>query len=210
MAVSFQSGSAGSSFIPKSTLERPTESSTSYVGLLFVISLMILLISGIVFGGTMLYKSLIYNEINAPCNESGNGTKSCGLKASVERERHNIDQSTIQALERLNKKLDSVGKLVEQHIDLLRVFKLLEQNTLPSIGYTSFAYSPKNIILDGQAQDFESIAVQSQVFTKAKTDNQLKEFMFSDLDQDQLGKVKFKLTLVINPSLILASTPITQ
>jgi len=206
MAASFQSDS---SFIPKSTFERPTESTASAVGLLFVISLMILLISTIIFGGTLLYKSLIYNEINAPCDASGDGVQRCGLKATVERERNNIDQLTIQALERLDKKLDAVGKLVEQHKDLLRVFKLLENSTLPTVGYTSFAYAPKNITLDGQALDFESIAVQSQVFTEAKRNNQLEEFMFSDLDQDQKEKVKFKLTLVINPDLVLATTPIT-
>jgi hypothetical protein len=207
MAAAFQSGS---SFIPKNSLERPTEATSSSVGLLFVISLMILLISAIVFGGTMLYKSLVYNEINAPCNASGDGAQRCGLRATVDREQRNIDQLTIQALERLDKKLDAVGKLVEQHKDLLRIFKLLESNTLSSVGYTSFAYSPKNITLDGQALGFEDIAVQSQVFTEAKRNNQLQEFMFSDLDQDQKGRVKFKLTLVINPNLVLASTPITQ
>lgn len=207
MPASFQSNS---SFIPKSTLERPTESTTSSIGLLFVVSLMLLLISAIVFGGTMLYKSVLSNEINAACNASGDGTQRCGLKATVERERKNIDQLTILALQRLDKKLGAVGKLVEQHKDLLRVFKLLEQNTLPTVAYTSFAYSPKNITLDGQAVGFEDIAVQSQVFTEAKRNNQLEEFMFSDLDQDQKGRVKFKLTLVINPSLILAGTPLTQ
>lgn len=207
MAASFQSGP---SFIPKSTLERPTESTTSAVGLLFVISLMLFLISAIIFGSTMLYKSLIYNEINATCDATGDGTQSCGLKATVERERHNIDQLTIMALQRLDKKLAAVGKLVEQHKDLLRVFKLLEQNTLPTIGYTSFAYSPKNITLDGKALSFEDIAVQSQVFTEAKRNNQLVEFMFSDLDQDDKGNIKFKLTLVINPELILATTPLNQ
>lgn len=207
MAASFQ---PGSSFIPKSTLNRPTESTTSSVGLLFVVSLMLLLISAIVFGGTLLYKSLLFNEINAPCDSSDDGVQRCGLKATVERERRNIDLLTIQALQRLDKKLSAVNVLVEQHKDLLRVFRLLENNTLPTIGYTSFAYSPKNITLDGQALGFEDIAVQSQVFTETKRSNQVQEFMFSDLDQDQQGKVKFKLTLVINPDLVLASVPITQ
>lgn len=207
MAVAFQSGT---SFIPKSTLERPTEPSYSSVGLLLVISIMILLISAVVFGGTILYKTVIFNEINAACDSGGDGSEKCGLKASVEREQHNIDQLTILALERLDKKLGAVGKLVEQHKDLLRIFQLLEKNTLPTVGYTSFSYSPKNITLDGQAGSFEDIAVQSQVFTEAKRNNQVQEFMFSDLDQGQNGKVKFKLTLVINPNLVLAGTPIAQ
>lgn len=207
MATTFQTTP---SFIPKSTLDRPTDSKVSSIGLLFVISLLVLLISAVILGGTMLYKSLLDNEINAPCSSTGDSSSRCGLKATVEREQKNIDQLTIQALERLDKKLGAVGKLVDQHKDLLRVFRLLESQTLPTIGYSSFAYTPENITLDGQARTFEDVAVQSQVFTEAKRNNQLKEFMFSDLDQDESGKVKFKLTLVINPSLILASTPIAQ
>lgn len=209
MATSFQTAPS-TSFIPKSTLDRPTDSKVSSVGFLFVLSLMALLISAIILGGTMLYRSLLNNEINAPCAAGGDGTSRCGLKATVEREQKNIDQLTIQALERLDKKLSAVGKLVEQHKDLLRVFRLLEQNTLPTISYTTFSYTPKNVTLEGQALTFEDVAVQGQVFTEAKRNNQLQEFMFSDLDQDDSGKVKFKLTLVINPSLILAGTPIAQ
>ena len=178
--------------------------------ILLVISIILLLISAIIYGGTILYKSVLDNEINASCSGASDGVERCGLKASVERERKRIDQLTIQSLQRLDKKIAAVGQLVDQHKDLLRVFQLLEKNTLPTVGYTSFAYSPKNITLDGRASSFEDIAVQSQVFTEAKRANQIQEFMFSDLDQDQGGKVRFKLTLVINPSLVLAGTPIEQ
>lgn len=209
MATTFQT-TPNSSFIPKSTLDRPTDSKVSSVGFLFIVSLMLLIISGLVFGGAALYKSLLANEIDAPCTSLGDGTSRCGLKATVDREQKNIDQRTILALERLDKKLSAVGKLVEQHKDLLRVFRFLEKNTLPTITFTSFSYSPKNITMDGQALSFEDVAVQSQVLTEAKRNNQIQDFIFSDLDQNDTGQVKFKLTLVINPTLILASTPLDQ
>lgn len=201
---------SSSSFIPKSALERPKTGTSQPIGLILVVSIMIFLLSAIVFGGALLYKSLLNNEINTPCGSTEDGEQRCGLKATVERERRNIDQVTIESLERLDRKLSAVGKLVEQHKDLLRVFKLLEKNTLPSVTYTNFNYSAKNIILDGRALGFEDIAVQSEVFTEAKRNNQLQEFMFSDLDQDLDGRVKFKLTLVLNPSVVLAATPLAQ
>lgn len=196
------------SFIPKSALERPTERTSNSTSLLLVISLVLVMVSGIVLGGALLYKSVLDNEINASCGAAGQGEQRCGLKATVERERRNIDQITIRALQRLDKKLSAVDKLVAQHKDLLRVFRLLEQNTLASVSYSSFSYGEKGMSLNGQAMSYEDVAIQTKIFDEAKRQNQIQEFMFSDLDADDKGLVKFKLTIVINPTLILAQTPI--
>lgn len=207
------SWSAQTSFIPKQALEQPTSrASHSSVGLLFVLAFVVFLVSGIVFGGALLYRSILTAEINAPCDSAVDEiaenetavTSHCGLTATVEREKKNIDLLTIQTLQRLDKKLAIAGDLLQKHNSLLVLFRLLEKNTLPSIAYTNFNYAPPNLSLDGVATSYEDIAVQTQIWNDVKKYNLIRSFIFSDLDKIDEDQVRFKLTLAVDPTLVLA------
>src|SRR3989338_2758018 len=125
--------SSTTSFIPKQALERPgTHAGPRPVGLMFVLALVILFVSGLVLGGALLYRSLLETEIEASCS-GGEGVERCGLRATVAREEKNIDTLTTDKMQRLDKKLKIAEQLMKDHNSLLAVFKLVEQNTLPSI-----------------------------------------------------------------------------
>lgn len=193
-------GSQQASFIPKSALtkqERPTPRPTN---LLFVIAILIFAISATVFGGAYGYKTILTAEIERPCSPDGTGVERCGLKASVERERQNIDQNTITSLQRLDSKLEIAEKVLIDHQTVLPVFTLLENLTLPTIAYRGFTYSTKGLTMDGKATSYEDIAVQTQIFSANK--KQIQSFIFSDLNLDNEGAVTFKLTVVLDPAVI--------
>ncbi len=195
--------SSPTSFIAKQALERPSASPASRpVSLLVVIAILVLFVSGLVFGGALVYRSLLETEITASCT-GGGGVERCGLRATVEREQKNIDQLTIRTLQRLDKKLSLATTLLGSHRSILSIFDLIQKNTIPSVRYSSFSYSPKAIALDGTAASFEDIAVQTGIWNEAKKQNQIESFIFSDLNQGAEDVVTFKLTLVINPSLVL-------
>src|SRR3989344_3929006 len=147
--------SSATSFIPKQALEKTNLRPVSRpIGLMFVVALFVLFVSGLILGGALLYRSLLTAEISAPC-AGAEGVERCGLRATVEREKKNIDQPTIQKLQRLDKKLGLTENLIKEHAALLALFRLLEQNTLPSIRYTNMSYSTEALTLDGQAGSFE-------------------------------------------------------
>lgn len=199
-------GGLQSSFIPKQALEQQEiRPSQRPVGLLFVLAFIILLVSGIVLGGSLLYQSLLKAEIEAPCVAGGR----CGLRASVELERKNIDQITIEALRRLDQKLAITDELLKNHNSILALFKLLEKYTLPSVAYTSFNFSEGKVQMDGLATSYEDIAVQTQIWDQAKRGQEVESFIFSDLNRSEgltagSDRVRFKLTIVVTPALILA------
>jgi hypothetical protein len=199
-------GGLQSSFIPKQALEQQEiRPSQRPVGLLFVLAFIILLVSGIVLGGSLLYQSLLKAEIEAPCVAGGR----CGLRASVELERKNIDQITIEALRRLDQKLAITDELLKKHNSILALFKLLEKYTLPSVAYTSFNFSEGKVQMDGLATSYEDIAVQTQIWDEAKRGQEVESFIFSDLNRSEgltagSDRVRFKLTIVVAPALILA------
>ena len=203
--------SSPTSFIGKQALERPNARPAPLpIVPLFVLALIVLFISGIVLGGALAYRSLLTTEITAPCSggSSGDGSvERCGLRATVDRERKNIDEFTTRMLQRLDRKLTLASDLLKTHQSILPVFDLIQKNTLPSVRYSSFNYSPKNITLDGTAGSFEDIAVQTGVWNEAKKQNEIQSFIFSDLNQGSEGEtVTFKLTLVINPSLTVTQS----
>src|SRR3989344_2751981 len=166
--------SAQTSFIPKRPLDasmtaRP-KSSRSF-GLLNVIAFFILLASLIFYGGAWFYKAVLDDEINRPCEPAvcSSQAQRCGLIASLERERHNLDQDTILLFQRLDHKFKIASDILASHIDLLPVFQMLEKLTLPSIYFDSFSFSAdKGITMEGKAISYEDIAVQTQIFSEDK------------------------------------------
>ena len=197
---------AETSFIPKrpldaSMIERP-KSSRSF-GLLNVIAFFILLASLIFYGGSWFYKKVLTDEINRPCEPAAGNSQvqRCGLIASLERERQNLDQDTILLFQRLDHKFKIASDILDSHLDLLPVFQLLEELTLPSIYYNSFSFNAdKGITMEGKAISYEDIAVQTQIFSADK--GRIQSFIFSDLDTDKDGVVIFKLTMILEPAVI--------
>jgi hypothetical protein len=195
-------GGIQTSFVPKQeSFVKQAPKQVASMGLFVTVSGLILAISLVFFAGAYAYKTILYNEINAPCGQANSaGDQKCGLLASVQIERQNLNPDRLMAYRRLDAKMKIAKDIIEKHNTLIPLFNLLATSTLKTIRYTKFEYNDKNgINLAGIASSYEDIAVQSKIFNQIK---QIKSFMFSDLDLNDKGYVSFKLVLTLDPSII--------
>ena len=199
------SESGQTSFIPKrpitgSLSDRPGMSHS--FGLINIVAFFILAASLVFYGGAWFYHQALYDEINNKCqsaSDAGAQVQRCGLKATVALEQRNLPQDTILDLQRLDRKFRIAGDLLAKHIDMLPIFEMLEQLTLPSVYYDSFNYSAKGISMGGKASSYEDVAIQTQIFSADR--GRIQSFIFSDLNSDAGSLVTFKLTMILEPSL---------
>jgi hypothetical protein len=189
------------SFIPKQVLtaEPVRVHRVAAPNLFLVLAIVLLVVCLLFYGGAALYKFLLGRQINQPCEEisAENQVVRCGLLASVEREEKNLNRDTILLLQRVDKKFRLAAALSQNHIDILPVFRLLEELTLPTIAYTKFNFAGPQLKLAGRATKYEDLAVQSDVFAKEPS---IKEFVFSELNLNERGEVVFELQLSIDPA----------
>ena len=191
------------SFIPRSVLYKGTEAIPQTVSLTMVITVLAFLLSLALWGGTYAYKRWLNNVINAPCQSvatPGASASSCGLQASIDRARQDLDQATTIFLKRLSDKLMIGQDLVNAHQTVLPVLKMLEELTLPTVYYTRFALASNTMTIEGRASTYEDIAVQTQVF--GRDQGRIKSFIFSNLDLDSFGNVVFKLVVNLEPEVM--------
>lgn len=187
------------SFIPKKALSALEPPRRRPGNIFLAASLLVLFASALVWGGSFFYRRLLDQEINQPCQEVAEGTRRCGLKATVDLEEKNLDRATILDLQRLDVKLKVAGDVLSRHSTVLPLFRLLEELTLPTIRYTSFNFGQKGVNLAGTATAYEDIAVQMEVFGRDR--GRIKSFLFSDFNLNAQGEVVFKLVMEFDSSL---------
>lgn len=198
-----------SSFIPKQALVKDLRPRSEPFGLFFLLSLVILLIALLFFGGVFVYKNMLAAEINRPCPSADpTSVAGCGLLASIDVHRRAIEEDQILAIERLDKQLKRAQTMLDDHRTFLPIFKFLEEQTLQSVRYTSLNQTGANLTLRGQARDYEGVARQSIVLMAA--DREVEDFVFSDLSADATGRVSFNLKLDLNPKLLSDSETLIQ
>ena len=190
------------SFIPKDTIRTDLRVRREPVGILSVIALLLLAGSLIYLAGIYVYRTMVYNEINSPCTTSG-GSGSCGLRESLAIETKEFQREKLESLKRLDTKLKNGASVLNNHLALRPLFNLLGTLTGQNIQYQKFEFGKTGIILNGVAKSYEDIAFQQKVFTTDATAQKLiRNFSFSDFDLDAKGQVAFKLTLVVDPTLL--------
>jgi hypothetical protein len=187
------------SFIPKQTLVQRPAAKSSPIGLMTVVAVFIFFISIATLAGAYLYKQFLYNQINRDCDRSQESTNGCGLVASLSIEEDNLNKPLLTRLRQVDAKNKLAKQIISSHVSVSPIFKLLGENTLTTIQYKRFEYGPTGISIDGVAASYEDIAVQSQAFAARK--QEIKSFIFSNLDLDSKGNVNFKLLMTIDPSI---------
>ncbi len=182
------------SFIPKKPLSSVKQKprSGSSAGLFFGISLIIFVIS--VGTGTFLYAYNVFLE-----------KKVTNMNTSLERAKSAFEPSLIMELKRVNTRIGFAEKILDKHVAFSKFFKILEEDTLKSVRFKQFTYSIDNkggvdIDISGEARDYSSIALQSDVFGDNKY---IKNPIFSNLGLDSFGNITFNLTAGVDPSLVL-------
>ncbi len=190
------------SFIPKQTLVKqgpaPRRLPTSLVTIL---ALLILGFSVAALIFAYGYRATLLQQLNNDCpNASTKETRGCGLMATLERERANLDPNLLKRFRQVDAKTKIAEQILGKHATLVPLFALLNETTLQSVQYRKFSFSSTGVVVEGVAASYEDIALQSKEFAKHKED--ILTFIFSDLVLEPNGGVAFKLQMTINPSIL--------
>ena len=185
------------SFIPKKNYKKE-KSKGQYNNLLLIFSVVIFVGTLIVSSGVFFYKSFLEKEI---ANKS----------VILEREKGNFDLSLIQKLARFDKRIEVTKQILEEHITLIPLFDFLEENTLKEVMFENFNFEiikgKQYLRLDGKANSYAAVAVQSDVLAKNKD---IIDPVFSELGINSDGDVIFAVDMELNNELALYKDNLTK
>ncbi len=177
-------------FIPKKPVTvaavNPTGPVSRPVGILFVISVVLFVATGVVVGGVYAYRSILTNDV-------------ANLKSSLDTVQRGIETNVIKEFTVADKRLRNAQTLLSQHTVLAPVFSVLGTTTLPSIRYTKMDVSfddSKNLVatLSGESDGYRSIALQSQALSDRTN---IKDIIFSNFVVTPKGNVSFDMSFMI-------------
>ncbi len=179
------------SFVPQKKFE-PLAYRQGGPGFLFIASLVVFLLSLVAYGGLLLYKNKVSNEIN-------------DLTSSLEKAREALELPVINQLKDVSDKIESTKVLVEKHVSPTAVFDLLEKDTLKKITLKSLDYRAAGkggveISVNGSAPDYKTLAQQGDVFEREKG---IIRVSFSGLNLGEKGMIEFTSKIILDPSFII-------
>ena len=191
------------SFIPKKPIipNMATSSSGNTINISMVVSVFILVVMLLAFGGLYVYKNfyLLKNEE--------------ALSANLFKIRDSFDKDTITELETFDKRTNIAKQILNQHVVLSPLFEKVNDLTLSSIQYTKFEQKITNnlfvVRMSGIARDYKSIALQADVFNTDKK-QLFKNVIFSNLTKNKNNYVTFDVEFSVDPSLLYFSNNITN
>lgn len=196
-------------FIPKKPVTEAPVASSSRVsvgqpaGLLFTLSLLVLIISGVLGGGVFVYHKTAAD-------------KTKNLLAQIEVIKQRLETETLQTFAFLDKRIKNAETLVRQHTIMYPVYRAIEQTALPAVRYTKMdttVNAETNTItvnVSGEADSYRSIALQSQ---SLGNDGKFKNILFSNFVVSPQGQVTFDVSFSVNKSDLLYpsyATPIVS
>lgn len=181
------------SFIPKKPVTGnriPIGNPSSFLNIVTMfIFLAVLISTGVLF----FYEKSIEINISKMQND---------LVLSKER----FDPAQIQKFQVLDKRLKSSTDILNKHVVITPIFQALEELTMKSIQYTKFNYvlstveQPDILVkMSGIANDYRSVALQSELYAKNKN---LIDPVFTKLSLDDSGKVLFDLDFSVDPKFL--------
>lgn len=174
------------SFIPKKIYEEPKEG----MGLLTLIAAIVFVVTLLGYAGVYFYAQSIDSQLAA-------------ADKTIQANRDAFDVPFITTMARLDARIEASKQLLASHTALSPVFSFLQANMLKTVRFDSmnYAYSPSKItiVAHGQAQSYQSIAFQSELFA----DNRLiSDVIFSDFNLDQSGNITFTFGATVDPRLV--------
>ncbi len=181
------------SFIPKQPVTGEAEHIKSGVGILFLISFLLLVAS--VAGAIGVF---VWNKTVIANTEKG--------RKQLEGHKSAFDPTSIKAFTDLDNRIDVASTLLRSHVAASEIFPRLQDNTLKTVRFNNFSYTNggngKIIInMSGEAQDYESMALQAQQFTKPELQDSFKGPIFSNFSKSK-DTVVFTFSSGIDPYVI--------
>jgi len=195
------------SFIPKTSFGAGDKSAYDYkqagVGLVLKISVFLFVLSFIVFGGTLLYKNIINEQITE-------------LSASLDRAQAAFDLALILEIEKISSSISGAKALLGEHRFPTNIFDIIEELTHKDVGFNRFSYlydpesESKNeteketlkISLAGEAKDYISLAQQSKILEDSED---VSDFSFLNFSLTQEGRVSFLLEIMFDLPVLFKS-----
>ena len=136
------------------------------------------------------------------------------MTAKLKAAQDSLDPSLISGWVRLDKRIESGKEILNLHLALSSFFDLLQKMTLKTVQFKNFNYTIGNgqkisISMNGQADSFAAVALQSDEF--AKSSKYITNQLFSNVNIDkETGQVVFQFTATLDPSIISYAKSITS
>jgi hypothetical protein len=181
------------SFIPKQPVTGEAEHTKRGVGILFLISFLLLVAS--IAGAIGVF---VWNKTVIANTEKG--------RKQLEDHKNAFDPTSIKVFTDLDNRIDVASTLLHSHVAASEIFPRLQVNTLKTVRFNNFSYTNggngKIIInMSGEAQDYESMALQAQQFTKPELRDSFKGPIFSNFSKSK-DTVVFTFSSGIDPYVI--------
>jgi len=208
------------SFIPKKPLTRKVDKPNRPVSILLVLSYFIFFTVIASYGGLYFYNKSLKNTLAKNTKE-------------LEIEKSKADPSSaVEEGEKLQKQINSVKDLLNNHVALSTVFEILEGVTLKSITLQEFSLEqdkPADGSVDakgnnqtvngsgfviktkGIAPSYGSLAYQSDVLKKeVESGDKIKSFSIDKPILDESGNISFNLDITVDSQFLLYKKKIDE
>lgn len=179
------------SFIPKKPLNA-VDSRRAGLGFFSLIALIIFIASIGLAAGVFIYKKGMEKSI-------------ADARTTLDKSRAAFDPDFIKTIVRLNSRMEIGRQLLRTHVAVSPIFEVLEKYTLATVSFDDMKFIKKNdgkveITMSGTARNYNSIALQSDVFGKS---NYLRDALFEDLNLDDRGNVSFTFSATVDPAIVV-------
>jgi hypothetical protein len=187
------------SFIPKRPVSTESVSSSSAhrgsIGLLSVITIVIILGTGVAFAGVYLYQQTLLSQ-------------QAKLQQAITTAQNGLGSSFVSDMKRLSLRINGVNTLINNHVVVSPIFAALQATTLQTVQYKTFTYQfitdpgtnaqMVQVQITGTAKDYNTLALQSDAFAQSSL---ITNPVFSNLTvEDKSTLVDFKLSFTVVPS----------
>ncbi len=192
------------SFIPKKPVtEARAPVSSGTVSLFGLISTIILVVAGIMFGASYFYKKAKVNQRN-------------DLIIDIAAKTRTFDVNFLREITTLDKRINAANEVLANHTMVSPIFSKLEQLTLKTVQFNKFELAPSvagssapvTIKMTGKAINYAAIASQSDTLAGVTT-NKTTYFInpiFSNLSLDDRARVSFDLVFSVDKELVSYTT----
>lgn len=193
------------SFIPKRPVSSDATTGLSTQrekkgGVLMLISIIVLVAALLAAAGVFAYKAYLVSSIEQ-------------AKSSLDRARDIFEPETIASLQSLDKRLNAAEIILGGHVAVSPILELLKEITYPNVQYTNFTYATNQatgdilVEMTGRASGFDWVGVQAEQFDKNPN---IKNPIFSNLVQDNFGRIAFDLSFSVNKSFVTYGSPLND
>jgi hypothetical protein len=192
------------SFIPKKPVVEERRNNSS-ISLFLLLSIIVFLVSLGLGGWIFIQKDLLIKNIES-------------AQSVIKKNQGAFELDTIESMIRLDSRIKIAKGLLASHTSISPIFSFLEDKTLKSVRFKTFAFSGAGkdesgaisikVTMTGQARDFKTIALQAEEFGNVNYRNIIKNPVFSDLNLTSDGSVSFSASMFVLPDFLSYSKKI--